>query len=266
MSGGFGREHGDRGPAVRHIIIRYQGFRPSVAVAPAFQSACCDRRRYGTGRDRCHRRLSGRRIHNAAAFHMETFADTDPSTFESPGRTMCLGAGHGAQRIISAMLAAKRGVLLFVGASACVKAGADFSPLGSASAPSGAWSMSLARELGPQGIHVDRALGSRRRSARGYPTPIGGCDNPHASSQRSSPAATAAGPSAVVEHALVEAPPREGTACKAAETLLRQAVRTALGLLEVPLDGVAHQIGATGELQFALDLIAVRLDGFDAEM
>ncbi|MCG6942707.1 MAG: SDR family NAD(P)-dependent oxidoreductase [Thiohalocapsa sp.] len=89
-------------------------------------------------------------VHNAAPFHMSAFADTDPSTFESLWRTMCLGAVHGAQRVLPGMLERQRGFFLFIGATASVKAGATFSAFGSAKFAL----RGLARELGPQGIHV----------------------------------------------------------------------------------------------------------------
>ncbi|MBK1634014.1 hypothetical protein CKO31_25505, partial [Thiohalocapsa halophila] len=93
-------------------------------------------------------------VHNAAPFHRGAFTDTDPATFESLWRVTCLGAVHGAQRVVPGMLEAKRGVLLFIGATAAVKAGAKFSAFGSAKFALRGLAQSLARELGPQGIHV----------------------------------------------------------------------------------------------------------------
>jgi NAD(P)-dependent dehydrogenase (short-subunit alcohol dehydrogenase family) len=93
-------------------------------------------------------------VHNAAPFYMGAFPDTASSTFESLWRTMCLGAVHGTQRVLPGMLREKRGVLLFVGATASVKAGANFSAFGSAKFALRGLAQSLARELGPQGIHV----------------------------------------------------------------------------------------------------------------
>jgi NADP-dependent 3-hydroxy acid dehydrogenase YdfG len=93
-------------------------------------------------------------VHNAAPFYMGTFAETDSTTFESLWRTMCLGAVHGAQRVLPGMLELNRGVLLFVGATASVKAAANFSAFGSAKFALRGLAQALARELGPQGIHV----------------------------------------------------------------------------------------------------------------
>jgi NAD(P)-dependent dehydrogenase (short-subunit alcohol dehydrogenase family) len=93
-------------------------------------------------------------VHNAAPFHAGTFLQTEPSTFESLWRTICLGAVQGTQRVLPGMLAARYGALLFIGATASVKAGANFSAFGAAKFALRGLAQSLARELGPQGIHV----------------------------------------------------------------------------------------------------------------
>jgi len=93
-------------------------------------------------------------IHNAAHLHMQPFLETVPNEFDSLWRTMCLGAVHGAQRVLPPMLEAKSGTLLFIGATASIKAGANFSAFSAAKFALRGLSQSLARELGPQGIHV----------------------------------------------------------------------------------------------------------------
>ena len=67
---------------------------------------------------------------------------------------MCLGAVYGSQRVLPGMLQAKRGALPLIGATASVKAGASFSAFGSAKFALRGLAQSLARELGPRGIHV----------------------------------------------------------------------------------------------------------------
>ncbi len=93
-------------------------------------------------------------VHNAARLHMQPFLETDPGDFETLWRTTCLGAVHGAQRVLPAMLAAGEGALLFIGATASVKAGARFAAFASAKFALRGLAQSLARELGPQGIHA----------------------------------------------------------------------------------------------------------------
>ena len=93
-------------------------------------------------------------IHNAAYLHIRAFDETKPVEFESLWRTMCLGAVHGSQRVLPSMLTDKSGVLLFIGATASVKAGANFSAFSSAKFALRGLTQSMARELGPSGIHV----------------------------------------------------------------------------------------------------------------
>lgn len=93
-------------------------------------------------------------VHNAARLHMQAFLETQPTEFESLWRTMCLGGVHGAQRVLPSMLASKAGTVLFIGATASIKAGAKFSAFSSAKFALRGLAQSLARELGPQGIHV----------------------------------------------------------------------------------------------------------------
>ena len=93
-------------------------------------------------------------VHNAAYLHIQDFTETPPAEFESLWRTMCLGAVHGSQRVLPSMMSEKSGTLLFIGATASVKAGANFSAFSSAKFALRGLSQSLARELGSSGIHV----------------------------------------------------------------------------------------------------------------
>ncbi len=93
-------------------------------------------------------------VHNAARLHMQPFLETHTEEFESLWRTMCLGAVHGTQRVLPAMVERKHGSLLFIGATASFKAGANFAAFGAAKFALRGLAQSLARELGPRGIHV----------------------------------------------------------------------------------------------------------------
>jgi NAD(P)-dependent dehydrogenase (short-subunit alcohol dehydrogenase family) len=93
-------------------------------------------------------------VHNAAPFLMRPFLETDAAAFELLWRTTCLGAVQGAQRVLPGMLRSGQGALLFIGATASVKAGAQFAAFGSAKFALRGLTQSLAREFGPQGIHV----------------------------------------------------------------------------------------------------------------
>ena len=93
-------------------------------------------------------------IHNTARLHMQAFVETAPDEFESMWRTICLSAVLGAQRVLPAMLERGRGSLLLIGATASVKAGANFSAFAAGKFALRGLAQSLARELGPRGIHV----------------------------------------------------------------------------------------------------------------
>ena len=97
-------------------------------------------------------------IHNAARLHIAPFLDTPSEEFEAVWRTVCQGAVHGAQRVIPGMLEHGGGTLLFTGATAAVKAGGGFSAFASAKFALRGLAQSLAREFGPQGVHVVHVL------------------------------------------------------------------------------------------------------------
>lgn len=93
-------------------------------------------------------------VHNAARLLMAPFLETPPAEFEALWRTFCLGAVHGAQRVLPGMLERSSGKLLFIGATASVKAGAHFAAFSAAKFALRGLAQSLAREYGPKGIHV----------------------------------------------------------------------------------------------------------------
>ena len=70
-------------------------------------------------------------------------------------RQMCtLGAFVCAKECVPAMVARGRGVILFTGATAGVKAGAKSAAFGPSNFAKRGLAQSLARDLGPKGIHV----------------------------------------------------------------------------------------------------------------
>ena len=93
-------------------------------------------------------------IHNASRLHMGPFLETESSVFDDLWRTTLMGAVYGTQRLLPGMLQRGGGAVLFIGATASVKAGANFSAFGVAKFALRGLAQSLARELGPRGIHV----------------------------------------------------------------------------------------------------------------
>jgi NAD(P)-dependent dehydrogenase (short-subunit alcohol dehydrogenase family) len=119
-------------------------------------------------------------FHNASSFLRQPFLNTPQSVFESLWCTTCLGAVQGAQRVLPGMLSAGQGALLFIGATASVKPGAEFAAFGAAKFALRGLAQSLARELGRQGIHlahliIDGVLWSERaRRLRHGPRAVSG--------------------------------------------------------------------------------------------
>jgi len=93
-------------------------------------------------------------VFNAGAFQRSNVLDIDPADFERCWRIGCLGGllvGQGAARRM-----AKRGhgTILFTGATAALRGSAGFANLAVPKFGLRALAQSMARELGPQGVHV----------------------------------------------------------------------------------------------------------------
>lgn len=97
-------------------------------------------------------------IHNAATLLRRDFLQTAPDEFCAQWQRVCLGAVHGAQRVLPAMLKQGRGTLLFSGATASVKAGAQFSAFAAAKFALRGLAQALAREYAAAGIHVAHVI------------------------------------------------------------------------------------------------------------
>ena len=97
-------------------------------------------------------------IFNAGAFVRTIVVDTDPETFERCWRVSCFGGflvGRAAARLMTKRGA---GTILFTGATASLRGGAGFVNLASPKFALRAVAQSMARELGPQGIHVAHVI------------------------------------------------------------------------------------------------------------
>ena len=93
-------------------------------------------------------------IHNAAYLLHKPFLDTTEEEFSDIWKLSCLAAVHGTQRVLPNMLLEKSGTILVSGATASIKAGAEFSAFASAKFALRGLTQSLAREYGSQGIHI----------------------------------------------------------------------------------------------------------------
>jgi len=97
-------------------------------------------------------------IYNAGAFQLAGVAELDPETFEQCWRVNCFGGFLLAQQALATMQPAGRGTILLTGATAALRGGARFSALAVGKFGLRALAQSLAREFGPQGIHVGHVI------------------------------------------------------------------------------------------------------------
>ena len=93
-------------------------------------------------------------VYNAGAFQMGGILDLSPEKFDECFKANCAGAFYAAQQVLPAMVEAGRGTILLTGATAALRGSARFSALAVGKFGLRALGQSMAREFGPQGIHV----------------------------------------------------------------------------------------------------------------
>jgi NAD(P)-dependent dehydrogenase (short-subunit alcohol dehydrogenase family) len=97
-------------------------------------------------------------VYNAGAFQMGGILDLSPEQFDDCFRANCAGAFYAAQQILPAMVEAGGGTVLLTGASAALRGKANFSALAVGKFGLRALAQSMAREFGPQGVHVSHVI------------------------------------------------------------------------------------------------------------
>jgi NAD(P)-dependent dehydrogenase (short-subunit alcohol dehydrogenase family) len=93
-------------------------------------------------------------LYNAGSGNWGTITEITPAQYEESWRTNAYGAFLCAKEAVSEMIAKRRGVMLFTGATAGIKAGAKSAAFGPAKFAVRGLAQSLARDLGPRGIHI----------------------------------------------------------------------------------------------------------------
>ncbi len=97
-------------------------------------------------------------IFNAGTFQRSNVVDTDPEDFERCWRAGCFGGflmGRAAARLMEKQ---GSGTILFTGATASLRGSAGFANLASPKFALRALAQSMARELGPKGVHVAHVI------------------------------------------------------------------------------------------------------------
>ncbi len=100
-------------------------------------------------------------VFNAGAFVRKSVLETTGEEFERCWRMSCLGGflvGREAARAMLASTTAHKGTIIFTGATASLRGGAQFHNLAVGKFGLRALAQSMARELQPQGIHVAHAV------------------------------------------------------------------------------------------------------------
>jgi len=93
-------------------------------------------------------------LYNAGSGMFGTITDITPEQYEDSWRVNAYGAFLSAKAVVPDLIARGRGVILFTGATAGVKAGPKSVAFGPAKFALRGLTQSLARDLGPKDIHV----------------------------------------------------------------------------------------------------------------
>lgn len=97
-------------------------------------------------------------VHNAGSNRPAPFLKVSEESFEAHWREHALGGFHLAHAAIPELLERGGGSLFFTGASGSLRGKANFAPFAAAKAALRALAQSLAREFGPQNIHVGHVV------------------------------------------------------------------------------------------------------------
>ena len=93
-------------------------------------------------------------LYNAGSGTFGAITEITPEQYEADWRINAFGAFVAAKEVAPAMIARGRGAMLFTGATAGVKAGPKSVSFGPAKFAMRGLAQSLARDLGPKGVHV----------------------------------------------------------------------------------------------------------------
>jgi NAD(P)-dependent dehydrogenase (short-subunit alcohol dehydrogenase family) len=93
-------------------------------------------------------------IHNAHMLAIKPFGETTVNEFEQAWRVACLGAMMSVQMVVAHMAARRQGTIILTGATAALRGQSNFAAFASAKFALRGLAQSLAREFGPQGVHV----------------------------------------------------------------------------------------------------------------
>jgi NAD(P)-dependent dehydrogenase (short-subunit alcohol dehydrogenase family) len=97
-------------------------------------------------------------VYNAGAFQMGGILELEPEKFDECFRANCAGAFYAARQVLPAMVERGHGTILLTGATAALRGSARFAALAVGKFGLRALAQSMAREFGPQGVHVAHVI------------------------------------------------------------------------------------------------------------
>ncbi len=97
-------------------------------------------------------------VYNAGAYKPGGILDIEAADFERCWRIGCLGGFHVGQAAAKRMVAAGAGTIIFTGATAALRGSAKFINLAVPKFGLRALAQSMARDLGPRGVHVAHTI------------------------------------------------------------------------------------------------------------
>lgn len=155
----FARQFSRAGYRVALLARGHEGLEQLTADIAGARAYCCDatdavdvERVFGQIRHDMGRPET--LIYNASSRVFGDIDATTPDVFERAWRVNALGCLLAARQVIPDMREAGGGSIIVIGATASLKGAAGFVAFGAAKAAQRSLTQSLARKLGPEGIHV----------------------------------------------------------------------------------------------------------------
>lgn len=97
-------------------------------------------------------------VYNAGAQHRDSILNVKASLFEKVWRLTCFGGFLVSREAARHMVNVEKGTIIFTGATASLRGGSEFGAFASAKFGLRALAQSMARELGPKGLHIAHVI------------------------------------------------------------------------------------------------------------
>lgn len=133
---------------------------PSAGAIEAYQCDATDQNNVSTAFDSFRNDFGDPSVlvYNAGAFQTGGILEIDADRFEECWQINCHGGFLTAQEVLPSMTANERGTIVFTGATASLRGSEGFSALAVGKFGLRALAQSMAREFGPEGIHVAHVI------------------------------------------------------------------------------------------------------------